>query len=118
VLRLVFLSYFFRNYSFPLFFHRDIPVDFKYIADPGMHSMPAVTLAPNAKWLGCQSLDNKIVIFDVQGRFRVKRKKIFKGHMVRSILHTMGVGRGGRQGLDPPLDFENFSKKGCFPSFE
>ncbi|CAK8672299.1 pre-mRNA-processing factor 17-like [Clavelina lepadiformis] len=60
----------------------DIPVDYKYIADPSMHSMPAVTLAPNGKWLGCQSLDNRIVIFDVQTRFRLKRKKIFKGHMV------------------------------------
>ena len=29
----------------------------------------------------------------------------------------MGVGRGGR-GAKPPLDFENFSKKGCFLSFE
>ena len=64
---------------------RDIPVDFKYIADPSMHSMPAVTLAPNGKWLGCQSLDNKIVIFDVQTRFRLKRKKVFKGHMVGGL---------------------------------
>ena len=63
-------------------FYRDIPVDMKYIADPTMHSMPAVTLAPNQKWLGCQSMDNKIVIYSALNRFKLNRKKTFKGHMV------------------------------------
>ena len=38
----------------------DIPVDFKYIADPGMHSMPAVTKSPDEKYLAATSLDNKV----------------------------------------------------------
>ncbi|XP_050435610.1 pre-mRNA-processing factor 17 [Adelges cooleyi] len=60
----------------------DIPVDMKYIADPTMHSMPSVTLAPNKKWLACQSMDNKVVIFSAMNRFKVNRKKSFSGHMV------------------------------------
>jgi len=60
----------------------DIPVDLKYIADPSMHSMPAVALSPNGKWLACQSLDNKIVIFSALNRFKMNRKKTFEGHMV------------------------------------
>uniref|UniRef100_A0A8C7M698 Pre-mRNA-processing factor 17 n=1 Tax=Oncorhynchus mykiss TaxID=8022 RepID=A0A8C7M698_ONCMY len=54
----------------------------KYIAEPSMHSMPAVTLSPNGKWLACQSMDNQILIFGAQNRFRLNKKKIFKGHMV------------------------------------
>lgn len=61
---------------------RDIPVDMKYIADPSMHSMPAVTPSPNQKWLACQSMDNKIVIFSALNRFKMNRKKTFTGHMV------------------------------------
>lgn len=60
----------------------DIPVDMKYIADPTMHSMPSVTLAPTGKWLACQSMDNKVVIFSALNRFKVNRKKVFTGHMV------------------------------------
>lgn len=60
----------------------DIPVDMKYIADPTMHSMPSVQISPNGKWLACQSLDNKIVIFSAMNRFKMNRKKTFTGHMV------------------------------------
>ncbi|KAG1671100.1 Pre-mRNA-processing factor 17 [Nymphon striatum] len=60
----------------------DIPVDMKYIAEPSMHSMPAVTLSPNGKWLACQSMDNKVMIFSALNRFKLNRKKTFTGHMV------------------------------------
>ncbi|ESO00118.1 hypothetical protein HELRODRAFT_176430 [Helobdella robusta] len=67
----------------------NIPVDFTYIADPSMHSMPAVTPSPNGKWLACQSMDNQIVIFNAINRFKRMKKKIFKGHMVAG--HSCGV---------------------------
>uniref|UniRef100_A0AAY5F5Y1 Pre-mRNA-processing factor 17 n=1 Tax=Electrophorus electricus TaxID=8005 RepID=A0AAY5F5Y1_ELEEL len=57
-------------------------LDFKYIVEPSMHSMPAVTLSPSGKWLACQSMDNQILIFGAQNRFRLNKKKVFKGHMV------------------------------------
>lgn len=67
----------------------DIPVDMKYIADPSMHSMPAVTLSPNGKWLACQSMDNKIAIFSALNRFKMNRKKVFSGHMVAGYACTL-----------------------------
>lgn len=61
----------------------NIPVDFKYIADPGMHSMPAMTKSPDHNFCAATSLDNKISIFDCSnGKFRPKKKKEFKGHIV------------------------------------
>ncbi|ELU00239.1 hypothetical protein CAPTEDRAFT_169920 [Capitella teleta] len=67
----------------------DVPVDFKYIADPSMHSMPTTALSPNEKWLACQSMDNQIVVFNVLNRMKYMRKKIFRGHMVAGYSCTI-----------------------------
>ncbi|KAL3313024.1 pre-mRNA-processing factor 17 [Cichlidogyrus casuarinus] len=67
----------------------DIPVDFKYIADPSMHSMPAVRLSPNGKFLLCQSLDNQINVLNVFAGFKRMRNKSFRGHMVSGYACTM-----------------------------
>ena len=57
-----------------------IPVQIKYIADPSMNSMPSITMSPNQKWMICQSLDNSIITYSTRERFRINRKKVFKGH--------------------------------------
>ncbi|CAF0857313.1 unnamed protein product [Adineta steineri] len=60
----------------------NIPVDFKYIAEPTMHSMPAVAQSKNGRYLAFQSMDNQIRIMEPMANFRWKSKKVFKGHMV------------------------------------
>jgi len=62
----------------------------KYIADPSMHSMPAVGEHPNGKALSYQSLDNQIVTYTTAGRFRQNRKKTFKGHLVAGNACQVG----------------------------
>ena len=64
-----------------------IPVQIKYIADPSMHSVPAVTLHPNAQWFIGTSLDNQIVTYSAKDRFRQNRKKTFKARQL--VLHGL-----------------------------
>ena len=73
----------------------DIPVVIKYIADPTMHSMPAVTLSPNAKWLAAQSMDNQILTFAADG-FKQNRKKVFKGHSVAGFACQVAFSPDGK----------------------
>ncbi|KAF9158326.1 hypothetical protein BGX21_004072 [Mortierella sp. AD011] len=74
----------------------DIPVVIKYIAEPDMHSMPAVALSPNQKWLACQSLDNQIFVYGAKNRFRQNRKKLFAGHMVAGYACQPSFSPDGR----------------------
>ncbi|KAI9327000.1 WD40-repeat-containing domain protein [Obelidium mucronatum] len=73
-----------------------IPVVIKYVAEPDMHSMPAVTLHPSHKWLACQSLDNQILIYSAKDRFKLQRKKVFKGHLIAGYACKPGFSADGR----------------------
>jgi len=57
-----------------------IPVQIKYIADPSMHSMPFITVHPSENYFCGQSQDNQIVTYSTKERFRLNRKKTFRGH--------------------------------------
>lgn len=72
-----------------------IPVPIKHIADPTLHSMPAVTKTPNSKWLLCTNLDNKITCYAAQDRFRLNPKKVFRGHIVAGYACVPGVSPDG-----------------------
>mmetsp|Transcript_28864 Transcript_28864/g.66518 ORF Transcript_28864/g.66518 Transcript_28864/m.66518 type:complete len:581 (+) Transcript_28864:42-1784(+) len=58
-----------------------IPVVVKHIAEPTMHSVPAVCKSPDDKFLIGQSMDNKIITYEAFGRFKFVARKQFKGHM-------------------------------------
>lgn len=73
----------------------DIPVVIKYIAEPHMHSMPAVTLHPSNKFFAAQSLDNQILIYSTDN-FRQNRKKRFAGHSVAGYAAQVGFSPDGK----------------------
>ncbi|KAI9168136.1 hypothetical protein H9P43_007507 [Blastocladiella emersonii ATCC 22665] len=74
----------------------DVPVVIKYVAEPDMHSMPAVTLSPNKKWLACQSLDNQVYLYAATDKFRLNRKKVFRGHLVAGYACQVGFSADGQ----------------------
>ena len=73
-----------------------VPVQIKYMADPGMHSMPAVTLSPDQKWFVGTSLDNRIDTYSTKDRFRQNRKKSFKGHVIAGYACRPNFSSDGR----------------------
>nr|GEU58440.1 pre-mRNA-processing factor 17 isoform X1 [Tanacetum cinerariifolium] len=73
-----------------------IPVVIKYISEPHMHSMPAISLHPNGNWLAAQSLDNQVLIYSTRERFQLNKKKRFVGHVVAGYACQVNFSPDGR----------------------
>lgn len=73
-----------------------IPVQIKYIADPSMHSIPSITLHPSGNYFSGQSQDNQIVTYSTKERFRLNRKKTFKGHTSAGYACQVSFSPDGR----------------------
>jgi len=66
-----------------------IPNAIKHVADPLMHAISAATLHPdNNHYLG-QSLDNKIVTYEIRPHFKRNKKRTFEGHV--NAGNTCGI---------------------------
>jgi len=74
----------------------DIGVPIKYICDPGMHSLPAITMHPSQRYMCCQSLDNKICVLQAGERYGMQRKKCFGGHNTAGYACDIGCSPDGK----------------------
>jgi pre-mRNA-processing factor 17 len=74
----------------------DIPVPIKYISEPHMHAVPAVTLHPSGEYFAGQSLDNTIVTYSCGEKIRQFRKKTFRGHVVAGYACQIGFSPNGK----------------------
>uniref|UniRef100_M4BWF7 Pre-mRNA-processing factor 17 n=1 Tax=Hyaloperonospora arabidopsidis (strain Emoy2) TaxID=559515 RepID=M4BWF7_HYAAE len=73
-----------------------IPVPIKYISEPGMHSMPAVTLHPSGGFFAGQSLNNQIDVYAARDKIKINRKKVFKGHQNAGYACQIGFSPNGQ----------------------
>mmetsp|Transcript_109897 Transcript_109897/g.190171 ORF Transcript_109897/g.190171 Transcript_109897/m.190171 type:complete len:590 (-) Transcript_109897:96-1865(-) len=73
-----------------------IPVVVKHIAEPTMHSVPAMCMHPNKKFLIGQSMDNKIICYESFGRFKFMGRKQWKGHLNAGYAIMPGFSADGQ----------------------
>eukprot|EP01100_Stratorugosa_tubuloviscum_P009485 TRINITY_DN3983_c0_g2_i1.p1 TRINITY_DN3983_c0_g2~~TRINITY_DN3983_c0_g2_i1.p1 ORF type:complete len:624 (+),score=247.26 TRINITY_DN3983_c0_g2_i1:132-2003(+) len=73
-----------------------IPVVIKYISEPHMHSMPAITLHPSTNWFVGQSLDNQILVYSTRDRFKLHKRKRFTGHLCAGYACRISFSPDGR----------------------
>lgn len=74
-----------------------IPVPIKYVAEPGMHSIPSVSLHPSGAYIAGQSMNNTIVVYSAKGEKGVKqiKKRVFRGHNNTGYACQVGFSANG-----------------------
>lgn len=74
----------------------NIPVPIKYISEPSMHSMPAVTLHPSGGFFAGQSMNNQIDVYTARDKIKLSRKKVFRGHSNAGYACQIGFSPNGK----------------------
>lgn len=74
----------------------NIPVPIKYISEPSMHSMPAVTIHPSGDYFAGQSLNNQIDVYGARDKYKISRKKVFRGHSTAGYACQIGFSPNGQ----------------------
>uniref|UniRef100_A0A0K0E3A5 Pre-mRNA-processing factor 17 n=1 Tax=Strongyloides stercoralis TaxID=6248 RepID=A0A0K0E3A5_STRER len=67
----------------------EIPVDTKLIQNVGLHSIPTMTKSPDDQWIIGQSMDNRIVLFQlIDDKLKFAKKKSLRGHNTQGFPCT------------------------------
>ncbi|KAJ1413180.1 WD40-repeat-containing domain protein [Ochromonadaceae sp. CCMP2298] len=79
-----------------LVWETDIPVPIKYIAEPGMHCVPSVSMHPSQQFFAAQSMDNKILTYTCGDKVRQQKKKTYTGHNNTGYACQIGFSPNGQ----------------------
>lgn len=74
----------------------NIPVPIKYIAESWMYPMTRASMHPNNKYVAYQSSDNQILVYSAGDKFRMNRKKAFKGHNNAGTAISLDISPDGQ----------------------
>lgn len=67
-----------------------------HIAEPDMYAIVATAMHPNGQYFLGQSSDNKIDIYDTKaGKFRLNKKKKFRGHVTSGFAIMVAMSPDG-----------------------
>ena len=73
-----------------------IPIVTKHISEPNLHAVPYTVLHPSNRHFLGQCLDNKLIVFEAKGGFRLNRRKKFVGHMNGGYACAVSVSPDGQ----------------------
>ena len=73
-----------------------IPIVAKHISEPNLNPISYTQLHPAGRHFVGQCLDNKIVVFEARGGFRLNRRKFFSGHTNGGYSSAVAFSPDGR----------------------
>lgn len=73
-----------------------INIPIKTISDIEQYSMPRAAVHPSKKYFATQSMNNKIMVYQADDRFRQSKNKIFTGHEVAGYAIGIGFSPDGK----------------------